>query len=132
MAINSNPAEKLQPDQVQALAALLTCRDIKTAAKQAGVGERTLHTWLKEDAEFQAALKAAEAELLDQTVRRLVASSTEAIEVLTSVMNNKRIAAGVRVRASLGLLDQTIKLKQLNDIEQRLAKLEELNNNAGN
>jgi hypothetical protein len=124
MATSSNPIEKLTPDQVQALAALLTEKDVKTAAAKAGCGETTLHRWLREDADFKAALHAAEAQLIDTAVRRLAVVAGDALDVLTTIMKNKRTAAGVRVRAATVVMEQLIKLRELNNLEERIAALE--------
>jgi hypothetical protein len=127
MAINSNPTEKLNPEQVQAIAALLTEKDIKSAAAKAGCGERTLHNWLG-DSHFKAALHAAESQLIDTAVRRLAGTAGDALDTLTSIMNNKRAAHGVRVRAATVVMEQLIKLRELNNLEGRLAALEVASN----
>jgi hypothetical protein len=125
MATSGNPTEKLSSDQVQALAALLTEKDVKSAAAKAGCGETTLHRWLKEDADFKAALKDAEAELIESAVRRLVGVAGDAIGVLVTIMNNKRAAHGVRVRAAKVVLEQFVRLRELDNLEERIAALED-------
>jgi hypothetical protein len=119
-----NQEEKLKPEQVQALAALLTEKDVKAAAAKAGCSENTLHRWMKEDADFKAALHAAEAQLIDQAVRRLAGAASDAIGVLVTIMNNKRAAASVRVRAATVVIEQLVKLRDLDNHEARLAALE--------
>lgn len=128
MATSGNSTEKLSPDQVQALAALLTEKDVKSAAAKAGCGETTLHRWLREDTSFRTALHTAEAELIDAAVRRLVGVAGDAIGVLVTIMNNKRAAASVRVRAATVVIEQLVKLRELNNLEQRMAHLEEMLN----
>lgn len=123
MATDSNT--ELKTTQLKAIAALLSEPDIKTAAKKAGVGERTLHTWLKEDEAFQEALKQAEQEAVSIAVTRLAGSAGKALDVLNSILDDDTVAAGVRTRAALGLLDKLIQLKQFADLEQRLARIEE-------
>jgi hypothetical protein len=128
MATSGNPIEKLTPDQVQAVAALLSSKDIKTAAAKSGCGETTLHRWLREDADFKAALQAAEAELIDQAVRMLAGGAGDAIGVLVAIMNNKKVNHGVRVRAAKVVIDQLVKLREYSELEERIAALEDFKN----
>lgn len=120
---------KLTPEQVQGITALLTKRDIKSAAKEVGVSETTMYRWMA-DPDFNAALKAAECRMIEEATRRLVQTSNSALDVLILVMADKKVAPGVRVRAAGLIIENMIKVRQLLDFEQRLAKLEELNSNA--
>ncbi len=52
---------KFPARKARAIAALLKEKDVSAAAKAAKVGERTLHRWLTDDADFRRELKAAEA-----------------------------------------------------------------------
>ncbi|MGA7730909.1 MAG: hypothetical protein WCD37_06515 [Chloroflexia bacterium] len=123
MADNVSSTTKLK--QKKAIAALLTSKDIQGAARQAGVSERTLYRWLDEDVTFRADLQAAEAEAVRSAARRLAGAADGAVTVLMYVMLQQQNPAGVRLRAALGVLDQFVKLRQLSEIEVRLAALEE-------
>src|SRR5262249_55644093 len=125
MATNGNLTTK----QRKAIAALLSCKDTQTAAAQAGVGERTLHRWLDEDEAFQAELRDAEARAIDGAVRRLAGTANSALNVMMVLMLDQKVAAGVRLRAATGVLEQMVKLRELHDLEQRVARLEELSSN---
>ena len=122
MATNGN----LNTKQERAIAALLTAKDVLAAAQQAGVGARTLRRWLDEDVAFQDALRAAEAQTLDSAVRRLTGAANSALNVLMVIMLDTKTPAGTRLRAAISVLEQMIKLRELNNVEQRLARLEEL------
>lgn len=113
----------LTTQQHKAIAALMVASDILTAAQLAGVGERTLHRWLKEDADFQAALRTAETDAVAGAVRRLVGAADSAVTALVDIMQGNA-AASVRLRAAIALLDQLTKLRQLTDLEARIATLE--------
>jgi hypothetical protein len=116
---------KLTTKQQAAIAALLTARDVRAAAKSAKVGERTLHRWL-EDSAFQAALKEAEHTALDIAVRRLTGASQLAIDTLLIVMTNKENAAGTRLRAADVILARLLELRQLATLDERVKHLEEI------
>ena len=63
--------EQLTPKQHQAVSALLSCKTVDAAAVAVGVHIRTLFRWLAEPA-FRTALSAAESELIDSALRRLL------------------------------------------------------------
>jgi hypothetical protein len=75
---------RLSPAQKRALAAMLTERDVRSAAKAAGVAERTLFTWLK-DPDFTQALRQAEAALIDEATRGLVGMQGKALQGIADV-----------------------------------------------
>ena len=115
----------LSTKQQKAIAALLVAKDVQSAAIQAGVSERTLHRWINEDERFRAALRAAEALAIDDAVRRLVGAANCALNVLMVMMLDQKTPAAVRLRAAISVLEQLVKLRELNNLEQRIAKLEE-------
>ncbi len=124
LADNGRLGDELTPAHRRAIAALLTERDIRSAAKAAGVGERTLYTWL-DDSAFRRELKAAESQAIDQAVRRLSELSGTAIDTLKAAMKNRRAATSARVRAADIVLSRLLNLKELHDLESRIAALEE-------
>jgi hypothetical protein len=111
MAGISNQSQELSPKQTRALVAMLTAKDVASAAKQAGVGERTLHTWLDNPA-FRAALKEAEASAVDKAVSLLAGASQYAVGVMLSIMMDESTPGRVRLRAAQSVLDQMVKLRQ--------------------
>ena len=124
MARFSNQKKELTPKQTRAITALLSAKDVQSAAKEAGVGERTLHAWLTDPA-FKDALKAAEATAIEDAVRRLAGAAQYAVIVVQMIMADKANTASVRLRAASVLLEQTMKLRQFADLEQRLSDLEQ-------
>lgn len=122
MATDGN--QELSRTQHKALAALMTQRDVKHAATAAGVGERTLHTWLRQPA-FKAALRDLEADAIDTATRRLTTLADSAVTVLAWVLANPETHAGTRLRAATGILDQLLRLRELRGLEERITALEE-------
>lgn len=123
MATNGSPGENLTTRQQKAIAALLTERDIKQAAQKAGVGERTLHRWMKMPA-FRAALLGAEGDAIDEATRKLIYLKDPAIITIANVMGDKNNTPAVRLRAAQSVLDYLLKLRELRNVEERLAELE--------
>lgn len=121
---------ELTSKQRQSIEALVTERTIGEAAKAAGVGERTLHRWLAEDITFQSALRDLERRTLEGFTRRLVKLSEKAALALEDALDDPSIH--VRLKAADTLLGRLIALRELVDIEERLAALEGANRETKN
>ena len=106
-----------------AIAALLTCRDIKSAAKSCGVGARTLYRWL-DDADFQNALRDAQRDAVQSTLRVLSELTGAAASTLSAVMKSAKAPFGVRVRAAEVVLSRFESLRDSVDYDARLAAIE--------
>jgi len=121
MATNGN----LTPAQRRAIAALLTERDVKAAAKAAKIAERTLYRWVTESATFQTELQAAERAAIDAAIRRLADLTGQAVDTLQEVMSNKEATPGARVQAANIALSRLLDLKELAELERRLTAIEQ-------
>lgn len=111
----------LTPKQHRAITALLTERDIRSAATAAGVGERTLWRWLGNPV-FRAFLAATEGEVIDAATRRLLSLQDSAIDALEDVLKNGNHTN--KRQAAQAILDTMLKVRELRNIESRLAALE--------
>ena len=89
---------KLGRKREEAIAALLTHRNIEEAAGAAGIGARTLLRWLKIP-EFQAAYRQARRDAFGQAVARLQQATSAAATTLLKTMIEPATPASVRVRA---------------------------------
>jgi hypothetical protein len=114
---------KLPRKQEEAVAALLSQRNVEDAARVAGVGTRSLLRWLKLP-EFQAAYREARRAAFGQSIARLQQATSVAVSVLLKVMVDSATPASVKVRAADSVLDHSAKNIELEDIEARLAELE--------
>ena len=110
--------------QQRAIAALISEPTIKGAAEVAGVGERTLHRWLLEDENFKDALAQAESALIDGASRQLLSGQTQALNVLSDIMQNSNDTN--RRLAAVAWLELSIKVRDWKSIEERLTKLENM------
>ena len=63
MSQNDTPIDGVSAKQARAIDQLVTGATVTEAAKAAGVGRSTLHRWLREDWNFQAAHNAARRDL---------------------------------------------------------------------
>ena len=113
----------LNHKQQKAIAALLSSRNVEEAAKAAGVGERTLWRWMSEP-EFAMELTHAEARAIDAATRRLVQLQEGAVDTLQAVLDDRKLAPSIRLRAAAAVLDYLLKLRELRNVEARLGALE--------
>jgi hypothetical protein len=107
-----------------AIAALLTQRNIEEAARAAGIGTRTLIRWLKIP-EFQTAYLEARRAAVAQSNARLQQGSSAAVSTLLKVMVDVSTPASTRVRAADCILEHAKQALEIDDIQVRLTALEQ-------
>jgi DNA-binding MurR/RpiR family transcriptional regulator len=117
-------AEDLSPQQEGAIAALLSEPGLTGAAKAAGVGKATLWRWMQQPG-FRDAYRRARREAVEQARARLQQASGEAVEALRAVMNDQEAPHASRVSAARTVLDMAMQATSAEEIDKRLAALEE-------
>src|SRR5512141_476538 len=100
----------------EAIAALLTQRNVEEAARTAGIGTQTLLRWLKIP-EFQAAYRDARRAAFSQSIARLQQASSAAATTLLKIMLDVNAPASTRVRAADSVLDHAKHAIELEDVE---------------
>jgi DNA-binding MurR/RpiR family transcriptional regulator len=108
----------------QAIAALLTHRNVEESAKAAGVSTATLKRWMRLP-EFQGAYREARREVVLQTNARMQQNSGVAASVLFKLMADPATPPSIRARTAQCILECANRSLELEDIEVRLARLEE-------
>lgn len=117
----NDPTEK----RTRAVVALLECRTFSEAAKQADIGRATLRRWLAEDDEFRRMVLDAEGRAIDASARKLIRLSDRAVDSIEAVLYKPTAdGASIRLRAAGVVLDQLMRLRELRNVESRLAALE--------
>ena len=124
---NNSGNYSLTAKQTRAVGYLLTSRTVAEAAEKAGVTERTVFAWLKLEG-FRAALRDASRTSVDQTSRRLADGQAQALDTLATLMTNG-INEGVKRAAAVDWLNLTLKYRDLNELEERITRLEEMLDN---
>ena len=114
----------LTTNQRRALRALLACPTVAQAAKQAGLGQRTIYRYLSTDV-FKAELRKRQDETISAATAALSGLTGTAIETLRDVLADPVASHAVRVRCALGVLDQRRRIGELDDLSERVARLEE-------
>lgn len=113
-----------------AIAALLAQRTVDEAAKAAGVSLTTLKRWMKLP-EFRAEYLVVRREAVLQAHARLQQNSGAAASVLLRLMADPQTPASVRARAAECVLERAGKTLELDDLELRVARLEEADEKQG-
>ena len=118
------PGSKFTRKKEEAIAALLTQRNVEEAARTAGIGTQTLLRWLKIP-EFQAAYRDARRAAFSQSIARLQQASSAAATTLLKIMLDVNAPASTRVRAADSVLDHAKQATELEDVEARVTGLEQ-------
>ena len=109
-------------DQVL-LTALACGATVEAAARQAGVSAATAHRRLR-DRDFARRLQATRSDLVRRAAGMLTGAAGEAVKTLLALMRDTAPAA-VRLGASRAALEMGMRLREVADLEERLAALEE-------
>jgi hypothetical protein len=107
----------------EAVAAMLTQRNVEEAARSVGISTATLMRWQKEP-EFQQAYRAARRAAHGQSIARLQQATSAAVSTLLKVMVDASTPASTKVRAADSVLNHSAKAIEIEDIEVRVSELE--------
>jgi hypothetical protein len=107
----------------EAIAALLTQRNVEEAARVVGIAPKTLLRWLNVP-EFKEAYLQARREVISQATARLQQATGAAVSTLLKIMVNPDTPAPSRVRAIQCVLEFALKGFELEDLEVRIARVE--------
>jgi hypothetical protein len=113
----------------RAIVALLLAPSIASAAKRAGVGERTLRRWMSDDAAFKAELAAAGRATFEAAIDRIQAMTARAVDTLNDLLGAMKHpavrlgAARTIVELALNRHDAETLLHRLEELEQRQPKV---------
>jgi len=117
--------EKLSRYKESAIASLISCPTVKQAAKKAGVAEKTLHRWLKED-EFITAYVKARGEIVSYAVCQMQKNMPKAINALAEITDDSNMPASARVSAARTLIDMSLKAIEHEDLQLRIRNVEKI------
>jgi len=107
----------------EAIAALLTQRNVEEAARTAGISTATLVRWQKEP-EFEAAYREARRAAFKQCIARLQQASSVATTTVLKIMVDASAPVSSRLRAAESILTLAARATELEELEARLSRLE--------
>lgn len=90
------------------------------AARKAGIDPRTLHRYLTEDEEFQAAYQKAVSSLVEDAAMQAKQSLNPALACLREIVEDAGQGATARIQAARSLLEYGLRLTEISDILREL------------
>lgn len=122
------PGAQLTIRQRRLLSVLVADPDIQAAARAAGVGRTTAHRWLRQPA-FRDELARQRDAVLSEALGSVKAHATRAVAELMKLLNT----GDERLRRQIcnDILGHALRVRELEDIERRLAILEKALANNG-
>jgi transposase-like protein len=114
---------KFNHKKEQAIAALLSHRNVEEAARAVGISANTLLRWMKEP-KFDAAYREARRTASCQSIARLQDALGAAVTTVLKIMLDSKVSAGTRLRAAAVVMAYTAKAIEIEDIDVRVAELE--------
>ncbi len=97
-------------------------KTMEDVAKKIGINERTLYRWLTLP-QFKRRLQGERNRLREQGFNKLKALLNAAVERLGNLLDDA--SSSIKLRASQTVVDYNIKVAEIEEVEQRLARLEE-------
>ena len=104
--------------------ALITCKDITTASEKLGISRQAIYNRLQQPA-FRQRLQNERQGKFQIANSKLTDKMSEAIETLSSVMNDREVSAGTRIKAARTLLDICLRTSEQMDIVERIVAIEQ-------
>ncbi len=114
---------KFERKHEEAVAALLTQRNMEEAAKSVGISTNTLLSWTKVP-EFQKAYREARRAAFQQSIARLQQGTSAAASTLIKLLIDPATPAAVKARVADSIFNHAAKAIEIEDIEARVAALE--------
>lgn len=104
--------------------ALVTCKDITTASNELGITRQAIYNRLQQPA-FRRKLQNERQGKFQIANSKLTDKMSEAVETLSSVMNDREVSAGTRIKSARTLLDICLRTSEQMDILERIVAIEE-------
>lgn len=117
--------EKLSRKKEAVIKSLLENDTVAAAAKAANISEATAWRWMKAP-EFKEAFREAKKRVLDYSIGRLQHATRTAINALISIVSDEKAPASARVSGAKTILEMAVKVAEIEDLESRVGKLEQM------
>ena len=109
----------------RALLQALACgATVEHAARKAGMSERTAYRRL-DDPAFRAQLDQLRADMVERTAGLLTGAGMGSVKTLVDLQNDVAVPPGVRRRSARDVLEMGLKFREIAELEQRLAAIEQ-------
>ena len=108
--------------QARAIPRVLEAKSIEAGCAAAGISKTLFYQWLKVP-EFEREYKRQRNILIDEAMESLKASAAKAVDSLTSLLDTD--SASLKRSVANDILGHILKIREIQDIEERLARLEQ-------
>ena len=112
----------LSRKQLKAIPVIISAKTITEGVKQAGISKTLFYDWMKDD-NFRNEFIAKQNDVIATALKELKGLSSEAVESLGKILRETE-NENIRLKVIALILDHTIKMKEMEDIEQRLIEIE--------
>lgn len=114
--------EELTNRQLLAITQIIASPTLEEARRKARISKGTLYAWLKDEA-FKIELKRQREEIVKEALASLKNAMTKAVKELVKLINSSK--PELRRWVCKDIIDYTLKSIELEDIEERLNKVEQ-------
>jgi hypothetical protein len=114
---------KLSTKQQTFVLALLSARNLRDAARLASIGERTAYRWMELEA-VKTAYVAAQQDVFNAGLLTLKLAIDKAVKTLERHLEAEETPPGAQIRAAQIIIEQSIELHKLAELEAKIADLE--------
>ena len=114
----------LTENQRRVLPFLVSAPSLTQACREAGIAPKTVYQWLHESPAFREALRNRRKAVADAALDSLKTRVEKAVDTLEDLLTCE--SDSVRRSAARDILDLALRLKENQEIEERLSKLEQL------
>ena len=109
--------------QAKAIPIILQAQSVQAGCQQAGISKPVFYNWLKTP-DFAEEYKRQRDVLIDEAMDLLKASLNKAVTTLTALLDTKN--ESLKRAVSNDILNHIMKIREMQEIESRLAKLEHM------
>jgi hypothetical protein len=120
---NCSTIVNLNDRQLKAISLILSAPTLEKGCGKAQISKQTFYNWL-ENPDFKAELTRQRNEVIQEGLSNLKTSIKKAVDVLMDCLNSTD--KSVKRRAANDLLSHCLRLREIEEVEDRLQKIEEI------
>ena len=120
---NQKQRPELKAKQLRAIMAIIEAGSMDGAARQAGVGKTALYEWMKQEP-FRKRLEEARTEVFNEGLGIIKAGTSRAARKLIELLDSRN--ENTRRLTAREILALSLKIKETQELEKRLERLEEI------
>ncbi len=108
--------------QLKAIPVIISAKTITEGVKQAGISKTIFYEWMKND-NFKNEFISRQNDIIETALMELKGLSSEAVEKLGTLLRES-VNENIKLKAIALTIEHTIKMKEIENIEERLRELE--------